>query len=624
MKRFTLLVTFGMVIALLVAACGGGGDPTSTPAPTATPQPTATPVPGEATATPQPTSTPQPTATPAPIPTAIPTATPPPDVKFVRGGVLIHAIPDSTATASFQPSIRNPEWGDAHAVASYPFYQTIMQNDPFDSHTLKGLLVDQWEYNAAATEITFRTSPDAMWSDGTPFTAQDIAFNLDVWKNPGDEFTVNSSARVIARTTDSWDVLDDRTIRLNLTGPDVSLLSFFAVVTVIALPAHRTLEESAKEPVGTGPFELIDITTDVKFTYINNPRYQVKGPDGEQLPYLNSIEGIIFQDASRVFAGILTGQLDLAHAVWGSAVRGKRDEIARRLPNAINMTRFASSGGWGFSNKAPFNDPKVMKAFNIATDRIARIELARSGRGVLDGMGVLAASAGGQWSIPTEEVLSAPGYRHVNKNTGELELDQVKLIENLSLLYEKDPADIELAKSLLREAGLDPDSGDFPKLTIMADARLTEVDTVVNAQTLKESLGIDVIVDSKDPGSAAELRLSGNFQAVQFFAFSPGFDPSRSLSFFTTDLHFWTHGFEVPEFDALFERQRQAVDPAERKTIIFEMQRMILDGMHVIPISVFHDSSGIAREWVINLPIPALSSTTVYLWDRIWIDERLR
>ncbi len=625
MRRLTVLGTLGMVVALLVAACGGGGDPTATPIPTATPQPTATPLPGVATATPQPTSTPQPTATPQPTITPFPTATVPPAGGVIqRGGVMVTAMRDTTAAFSVQNALRNPALGGAHTWAGKKIYQGIMWNDPYDNHLLKGYLVESAEFNAAADEITFRVRPEAVWADGTPVTAQDLKFNLDNWVNPPGDFVLTTAVRPISTSVTRTVIVDERTVRVTLKGPDVSILNSFGQYDALLWPAHRTIEESITSPMGSGGFELIDVDTDVKFTFIKNPNFWWKGPQGEQLPYLDGIESIIFTDGNRVFAGILTGQLDVAHGEWGAAVRTRRDEIARRMPNAILQDRFATANGWAFTDAAPWNDPNVMKAMHLINDRLAFVELARGGEGTLDPSGVLYSASGNVWALPMDEIMSTPGFRYLNRATGELETDQFKIIEGASEVYMRDPADLIEAKRLLTAAGLNPDTGDFPDLTVLSDNLYNEGNVTVLAGVLADQLGIKVVIDLKDFASAQEQRGDGNFQAALSWSYTPGFDPSNSLRWYTTDTHYIGHQFQLPSWDAAFTEQNQETDPVKRKQLVDDFQRRILAGeTPVMSLAGTFGLNGINREWIRNLPLPVISLTTVWYWDQTWIDRDL-
>lgn len=632
MKRLIMLGTFGMVIALLIAACGGA-DPTAAPAPTAAPQPTAKPAAPAPTKAPEATKAPaaKPAATKAPAakPTATPqaTATPRPTVAPVaqvqRGGVMKTGIRD-TISWMFQPTIRNAEWGPQHAWQSRPIFQTLMWNDPYNDDQLEGYLVDKWDFAKTGDAITFRVNKAAKWSDGKAVTGKDIKWTLDQWIGAQNKtlegFGLTRGPDVVAKSLDSTELIDELTVKVKLNKVDVSILAAFANYHAYMFPSYRTLEETAKKPIGSGAFEPVDIVNDVKITYVKNPNYWVAGPDGETLPYLDGIESTAFFDGTRSYAAVVTGQLDLFHAEVSFVVSGREADIARRMPGAILQTRFATSSGWGFKNKAPFNDKNVVKAFYIATDRLAWIELANNGNGVIDTVGVTPGSSGNKWALPMDEIMATPGYRYLNRATGKLELDMWKIRNGLSAKYVKDPADTALAKQMLADAGLSK----VPKLSVLTDSSYNEPEATVLQQTLKEDLGVEMILDVVDFTSAQKRRREGNFDVNVSWTHPATTDPSLSLAYFTdtSPMHF-AHGFSTPKLNEMWAKQKQELDPAKRLELVHGMQRQILAEPHIIPTIGFHAASGISREWVKNLPIPKVTATTVWYWDRVWIDKTM-
>jgi ABC-type transport system substrate-binding protein len=536
-----------------------------------------------------------------------------------RGGVLITGIRD-TISPPYQPTIRNPDWGPQHAWQSRPIFQTLMWNDPHNQDALEGYLVDQWDFAPTGDSITFHVNEEAMWSDGLPVTARDVEFTLNHWISPPEGFSITRGPDIAAKSLGSVELIDDYTIKVILSSVDVSILSSFANYHAYVYPAHKTLEETANNPIGSGAFEPVDIQTDVKITYVKNPNYWIKGPLGEQLPYLDGIESIAFFDGSRSYAAIVTGQLDLFHAEVSFVVSGHEADITRRMPGAILQTRFATSSGWGFRNKPPFDDLRITKAFYIATDRMAWLELANNGNGVIDTVGVTPGSSGNTWALPMEEVMSTPGYRYLNKATGELELDVWKVVAGLSSEYEKDPADIQMAKDLLAEAGFAP--GEFPKLDVMTDSSYNEPEATVLQQQLKEDLGVEMILDVVDFTSAQERRANGSFDVNVSWTHPATTDPSLSLAYFTEEPPFhFAGGFPTPELNDLWAQQKREIDPTKRLELVHAMQRQIIEKPHIIPSLGFHAASGISREWVKNLPLPRVTATTVWYWDQVWIDR---
>ena len=342
MKRLTALVSLAVIVGLVISACGGGGDPTATPISTATPQLTATPIPGQATATPAPTPTAQPTATPQPTPTRIPTVTPvPPPSKY--GGVVTQGDFDGTASMSFQLGIRNPELGPAHSLSARLIYQPLFQFNSYKGNNLTGVLAESWNFSDSADQVTVQIDPAAVWADDNPVTAQDVTTSLDQYINPPEKFAATGPARGAAVAMESVDIIDERTVRITLKSPDVSFLANLASPDSVIRPSYRTLEQSANDPIGSNAFEIIDVDTDVKFTFVKNPSYWMVDDDGSTLPYLDSVETIVNLSETRAFAAVITGQVGVLNTNWPFGGKSE-DEFTSRMPSSRRNSARTSGG----------------------------------------------------------------------------------------------------------------------------------------------------------------------------------------------------------------------------------------------------------------------------------------
>ena len=598
MKRFTVIMTLGMVVALLVAACGGG-DPTATvrPEPTVVPQ--------------GPTISPQNT----PVPTAEPTT--PPATTVRRGGVLVQADRPN-ASFSFQPGIRNAELGPGNNVTARTIYQPLFQFDGYSGNELNGRLVETWQFNDVADSVTIGLRPEANWADGMPVIAADVKFTLDNWITPPEGFVLaNTNVRSAGGAMESVTALDDRSVRIDLSSPNVAFLAFLADPDAIMTPAHRTLEQSATDPVGSGAFVVTDIDTDIKFTLEKRANYWAKDASGAQLPYLDGVENIIIIDAQRAFAALLVGEIDLAIVGWFDAVRGHQEEIARSLPLATLPRYVGGLIGWGPKNVAPFNDIRVLRGLSLLHDRLLMVEIRNAGDGLIDGAGVIPTSGGGSFSLPTEEVLSRPGWRYLNRATGELEVDMEKLRTGLGEVYMKDPADIEAGKAFLSDAGMLP----LPEFSISLSTGF-ESQGVVIGQNLKDLIDATVILDVTDRAAWSEKVNEGNFEFTGFAIYGSAPEPAQTLFRITTGNGFWQHGFSFPERDALFEQQAAETDPVKRKQLILEMQRHLLDFPNQIPGTHSFTPKGMIQEWVINMPPGSSSKANWYNFDQVSLADR--
>ncbi|WP_137153003.1 ABC transporter substrate-binding protein [Devosia sp. FKR38] len=73
--------------------------------------------------------------------------------------------------------------GDNGLIVKTVAYEGLVRYD----HEWKGVLpnlAESWEVNADATEYSFKLREGVKWSDGTPFTTEDIAFAVQMYQDP--------------------------------------------------------------------------------------------------------------------------------------------------------------------------------------------------------------------------------------------------------------------------------------------------------------------------------------------------------------------------------------------------------------------------------------------------------
>ncbi len=97
-----------------------------------------------------------------------------------------------------------------------------------DLQTIVPMVAKDWEWNADFTQLTFFLRAGHKWSDGAPFTAEDVKFWYDnlaldskVIEKPKDYVLVGGERMTI-------DVIDPQTVRFNLPAPKPGLLAHFA------------------------------------------------------------------------------------------------------------------------------------------------------------------------------------------------------------------------------------------------------------------------------------------------------------------------------------------------------------------------------------------------------------
>jgi peptide/nickel transport system substrate-binding protein len=166
-------------------------------------------------------------------------------------------------------------------------------------------LAESWDISDDGKVYTFTLRADVTWHDGTPLSADDILFTLRAVSNRG--FAGNLSAGALWSNV-LIEKISDRSVRCTLASPYAPFLS---LATFPILPVHilRDIPPEAwasapfsRAPVGTGPYQLAELTTE-RALLKANPRYF-----GGR-PFLDSIELRFFRDSPAALAALTRGEI---------------------------------------------------------------------------------------------------------------------------------------------------------------------------------------------------------------------------------------------------------------------------------------------------------------------------
>jgi peptide/nickel transport system substrate-binding protein len=140
--------------------------------------------------------------------------------------------------------------------------------------------VDNGGVSADLTQITWRITPGLLWSDGTPFTAHDVAFTAEYCMHPEGGC---AQGRLFADIA-SVEVVDDLTVTVTFTAPrPVPYTAFVGGESPIIQRAQfqNCLGARAPEctdanfgPIGTGPFRVTEFRPNDVIQLEANPNYR--------------------------------------------------------------------------------------------------------------------------------------------------------------------------------------------------------------------------------------------------------------------------------------------------------------------------------------------------------------
>jgi len=231
---------------------------------------------------------------------------------------------------SFNPFIANGEnggYGLIQTCREALFYANFLTGE------VRPWLATGYSYNADFSECTLKLNPAAAWSDGKPYTADDIVFSQTLLL---ENTTLNGSSDAQADLT-AIKAADPHTVVFSLKQPSARFhYRFIAGISVDNLrvvPKHIWEGKDPgtfafNPPVYTGPFQLQEASSSkLYYLWKKNPHYWNKANLDPKAEY------VLYRQASSVDAAVqefLAGNLDVAHQGWDSITSISRS--SRRRP----------------------------------------------------------------------------------------------------------------------------------------------------------------------------------------------------------------------------------------------------------------------------------------------------
>lgn len=229
-------------------------------------------------------------------------------------------------------------------------------------------LATSWTASDDQKTWTFTLRDGVTFSDGTPFTAQDVVDTFDYYLKPT---TATQEANKIA-TIQSVKATGKDTVTFTLKAPNALFPSAIVWVKMMKMSALSTID---KDPIGTGPYVVKDFVPSDHLTLVRNDKYF-----GGPAP-LDQIKIVATNDAASAASSLASGNLDILWALPLSNVAQYQNssKIAIVLPKSPSQWP-----SWEVDTTSPpFNNVKARQALAYAVDRQQVLEAAYFGQGEL-------------------------------------------------------------------------------------------------------------------------------------------------------------------------------------------------------------------------------------------------
>jgi peptide/nickel transport system substrate-binding protein len=251
-------------------------------------------------------------------------------------------------------------------------------------------LAKSWEVSANQLEWTFHLRQQLKWSDGAPFTADDVLFTMQIVNDPqipsGAQDVLNIDGKPIR-----WSKIDDYTIHATLPSAYAPLLRLLDGGTAPIIPKHQwkqsygagkfqeamQLNMRPKDFICMGAFRLKEYKPGERVTFVRNPHYWKKDESGTRLPYVDEITFLILPGQDQLFLRLQNGELDTyqnirpqdvdALSQYAATIKLKLYPLGPSYQN--EQFFFNQNGNLEPIKRSWFQDVKFRRAVSSAIDR---------------------------------------------------------------------------------------------------------------------------------------------------------------------------------------------------------------------------------------------------------------
>ncbi|MFE1629657.1 peptide ABC transporter substrate-binding protein [Brevibacillus reuszeri] len=410
---------------------------------------------------------------------------------------------------------------------------------------------------------------DNKWSNGDAVTAKDFEF---AWKRALDPKTASNYAYQLyyVKGAEAYNkgtgkvedvgvkAVDDKTLEVELNNPTPFFLELVAFKTYF--PVNQKVVEGnekwatdAKTIVGNGPFKMETWEHKSKLIVVKNDNYWDK--DNVKL---DKIEFSMVEDENTELSMFENGELDWA----GSPTSALPTDAIPALKESGKMTTQPIAGTYFYrfnTEKAPFNNAKIRKAFAYAIDR----------QGLIDNI-LQAGQLPATGYVPMSMALNKDGYF-------------------------KDK-DLEAAKKMLEEGMKEAGISKFPAITLSYNTSEghKKIAEAIQDQW-KKNLGVDVKLENKEWKVYLDDVHQGKYQVARAGWLGDFNDPINFLEMFKDkDGGNNDTRWENPKYKELLNQSALEPDLEKRKAILAEAEQILMDEMPIMPIYYYTQS------WVKN------------------------
>ena len=431
-------------------------------------------------------------------------------------------------------------------------------------------VAESWEASEDGMEVTFHLRDNAVWSDGTTITAEDFRYTflrlLDpnvgynycdsgfIFKNGEAYFNGTATAEEVG-----IEVIDEKTLKITRENPSIETL--YELAGTAFLPIRKDVAEAhgvsygaeADKIMTNGAFTLTEWSHEAQLVLVKNENYWDKDSIN-----LDKMTFVIGASGDTAIDMMLAGQLDLLQNGVESKVATLTDAgfVAEAYSSGYQCLHMNSKGRTEESNKFMSNS-NFRQALNLTINRAAIIASANKG-----------------WMAATR--ISSSTDMGVNDTMhNEYPLDGWSASGDAAKAKEY----FDLA---MQELGTT--AADVPELSMLCFDSEGNMTILQAAQDmLLNTLGIKCVIDPQPIQQMIGKAISGDWD-FWYGGMSAGTmdwlsSGSVADGFYSNPAEddYGTYNYCNEEFNALYDQASVTLDVKERKDLLFEMEKILVE-----------------------------------------------
>lgn len=394
-------------------------------------------------------------------------------------------------------------------------YDTLLYYSPDGTKDPEPRIAESYEVSDDGLDYTFHLRDDVTFHDGTPVTADDVVFSIELYKASeyqGSQISMLSSV----------EATDEHTVVCHLDAPYSPFLQGICSPMIASKAYYESSEDDfVNNPIGTGPYKFVSRAKGSNIKLEANEDYYRGAPEIKEVTFE------VIPDSSTKAIALQTGEVNFAEI--DSATKPQLE--ANPAITIAEVPTSAFSYIAMNTEKEPFNDVKVRQAINYAIDRDNLVAVCYDGEAEVNS------------NICAKERF---GYSD----------DQFQ--------YTYDP---EKAKELLAEADIETpyDLGE-----ILVAEKYSNLATVI--QNDLKAVGLDVTISVKEFNSYISDLQNGSYGITALNMTLEGDTQTLEMAFTSDYIGIANNArYSDEEMDKLFEQARTETDNDKRAEIFNEI-----------------------------------------------------